>query len=183
MVVKRELRSPIPWFGTGAVVVSNARLTLELMSTLLSYLALHDFCRVLGFRFKEVAFLVLMSLLGPKVSAFCASSFFFLSSLHWPADANDMGHFGVSYLEVLILFEQWSGQIVQREGHSPSCTCAPPNNYFFCHFFRRNCNSAGVPLHEQLGSCGGAFGWFPEAPLLHHSIFQSVSPLVSSQGW
>ena len=28
----------------------------------------------------------------------------FLGSLHWPLDAVDMGHFGVSFLEVLILF-------------------------------------------------------------------------------
>ena len=28
----------------------------------------------------------------------------FLGTLHWPVDTGDMGHFGVSYLEVLILF-------------------------------------------------------------------------------
>ena len=35
--------------------------------------------------------------------------FFFLSTLHWPAGADDLGHFGASFLEPLILFEQWAG--------------------------------------------------------------------------
>ena len=33
----------------------------------------------------------------------------FLGSLHWPVDAVDLWHFGVSFLELLILFEQWAG--------------------------------------------------------------------------
>ena len=33
----------------------------------------------------------------------------FLSTLHWPSGASDFGHFGVSFLELLILFEQWAG--------------------------------------------------------------------------
>ena len=30
-------------------------------------------------------------------------------TLHWPVGSEDMGHFGVSFLELLILFEQWAG--------------------------------------------------------------------------
>ena len=33
----------------------------------------------------------------------------FLGHLHWPSGSVDMGHFGVSFLELLILFEQWAG--------------------------------------------------------------------------
>ena len=33
----------------------------------------------------------------------------FLGHLHWPSGTVDMGHFGVSFLELLILFEQWAG--------------------------------------------------------------------------
>ena len=33
----------------------------------------------------------------------------FLSTLRWPEGLNEMGKFGVSYLEVLILFEKWMG--------------------------------------------------------------------------
>ena len=39
----------------------------------------------------------------------------FFGSLHWPADSGDMGHFGISYLEVLILFEQWAGHWLLNE--------------------------------------------------------------------
>ena len=34
---------------------------------------------------------------------------FFLSTLHWPSGTRDLGHFGISFLELLILFEQWAG--------------------------------------------------------------------------
>ena len=33
----------------------------------------------------------------------------FLGHLHWPSGPVDMGHFGISILELLILFEQWAG--------------------------------------------------------------------------
>ena len=33
----------------------------------------------------------------------------FLGTLHWPLDTVDMGHFGISFLELLILFEQLAG--------------------------------------------------------------------------
>ena len=39
----------------------------------------------------------------------------FLGTLHWPVDTGDMGHFGVSYLEVLILFEHWLGHRLLSE--------------------------------------------------------------------
>ena len=32
----------------------------------------------------------------------------FLGTLHWPMGSEDMGHFGVSFSE-LILFQQWAG--------------------------------------------------------------------------
>ena len=34
---------------------------------------------------------------------------FFLDTLHWPSGSVDFGHFGVSFMELLILFEQWAG--------------------------------------------------------------------------
>ncbi len=39
----------------------------------------------------------------------------FLGTLHWPSGSVDMGHFGVSFLELLILFEQWSGHRLLSE--------------------------------------------------------------------
>ena len=39
----------------------------------------------------------------------------FLNTLHWPSGATDFGHFGVSFLELLILFEQWAGHRLLSE--------------------------------------------------------------------
>ena len=39
----------------------------------------------------------------------------FLNTLHWPSGSNDLGHFGVSFLELLILFEQWAGHRLLSE--------------------------------------------------------------------
>ena len=40
---------------------------------------------------------------------------YFLNTLHWPSGASDFGHFGVSFLELLILFEQWAGHRLLSE--------------------------------------------------------------------
>ena len=39
----------------------------------------------------------------------------FLSTLHWPSGSADLGHFGISFLELLILFEQWAGHRLLSE--------------------------------------------------------------------
>ena len=36
-------------------------------------------------------------------------------TLHWPAGPEDLGHCGVSFLQVLILFEQWAGHRLLSE--------------------------------------------------------------------
>ena len=68
-----------------------------------------------GCRFMVGVSPVLILLFGPVVSACRASLLPFLGSLHWPADSGDLGHFGISYLEVLILFEQWAGHRLLSE--------------------------------------------------------------------
>ena len=47
---------------------------------------------------------VLISLPGLTVLVSFASFTAFLGTLHWPVCSEEMGHFGVSYLELLILF-------------------------------------------------------------------------------
>ena len=37
------------------------------------------------------------------------------STLHWPLGSDDLGHFGVSFMELLILFEQWAGHRLLSE--------------------------------------------------------------------
>ena len=39
----------------------------------------------------------------------------FLDTLHWSSGYDDLGHFGVSFLELLILFEQWAGHRLLSE--------------------------------------------------------------------
>ena len=39
----------------------------------------------------------------------------FLNTLLWPSGAADFGHFGVSFSELLILFEQWAGHWLLSE--------------------------------------------------------------------
>ena len=39
----------------------------------------------------------------------------FLKTLHWPSGFVDLGHFGLSFLELLILFEQWVGRRLLSE--------------------------------------------------------------------
>ena len=43
----------------------------------------------------------------------------FLGSLHWPCDARDLGVGGVSYLELLILYERWAGERLMVESAVP----------------------------------------------------------------
>ena len=46
--------------------------------------------------------------------AFCANSHFW-GTLHWLASAEDLGHFGGSFLDMLILFEKWAGHRLLSE--------------------------------------------------------------------
>ena len=39
----------------------------------------------------------------------------FLNTLHWPSGSVDLGHFGISFLELLVLFEQWAGHRLLSE--------------------------------------------------------------------
>ena len=39
----------------------------------------------------------------------------FLNTLHWPSGSDGFGHFGVSFLELLILFVQWAGHRLLSE--------------------------------------------------------------------
>ena len=43
----------------------------------------------------------------------------FLGSLHWPRGAGDLGVGGISYLELLLLYEKWAGERLVVEGAVP----------------------------------------------------------------
>ena len=42
----------------------------------------------------------------------------FLNTLHWSSGSVDLGHFGISFLELLILLEQWAGHRLLSENGS-----------------------------------------------------------------
>ena len=46
---------------------------------------------------------------------------FFLGSLHWPFAGGDLGPGGISYVELLILYELWAGERFQFEKAVPRC--------------------------------------------------------------
>ena len=57
---------------------------------------------------------VLILLLGLTVGILVRLTSF-LRALHWPSGSIDLGHFGVSFLELFILFEQWAGHRLPSE--------------------------------------------------------------------
>ena len=57
-------------------------------------------------------------LLGPKSVGILVRFTSCLGTLHWPSASVGLGHFGISFLELLILFEQWDGHRLLREKRS-----------------------------------------------------------------
>ena len=93
----------------------------------------------LGLRSVVDASRVLMLRPGLKsVDLFCRFSSF-LCTLHWPADAGELGHHGVSYLEVLMLYGQWAGhRLLSEKVTRPRVRALRLFFYFFRPCFGRN---------------------------------------------
>ena len=63
----------------------------------------------------------------------------FLGTLHWPSGSVDLGHFGISFLELLILFEQWAGHLLLCEKVTRLHVRAGPSYFIsFCSCVRGN---------------------------------------------
>ena len=104
-----------PLFGTKEVGLSCARFRLGYTRIWPRFPALLVSCAGLGLRSMVGASRLLMSRPG-HVASVCSVGFFSsLATVHWPADARDLGHHGVSYLEVLIVYEQWAGHRLLME--------------------------------------------------------------------
>ena len=93
------VRLLILWFGIRGASLRFVSLQFGLMLILPLFLAL---------LVSRVTLLVLTFLLGLRVLLYWLGSLPFLV-LHWPSDSVDLGHDGISFLELLILFEQWAG--------------------------------------------------------------------------
>ena len=55
----------------------------------------------------------------PKTPGLWVNWVSFLGSLHWPAGGLDLGVGGISYLEILILYELWAGERLSLEKATP----------------------------------------------------------------
>ena len=64
---------------------------------------------------------------------------FFLNTLQWPPGSDDFGQFGVSFLELLILFEQWAGhRLLSEKVTWPHVRANPPIFNSLCSCVRGN---------------------------------------------
>ena len=61
----------------------------------------------------------LLLVLARVISLFLLVFVHFLGSLHWPRGAGDLGVCGVSYFELLVLYEKWAGERLVIEGAVP----------------------------------------------------------------
>ena len=55
----------------------------------------------------------------PKTPGLLVKRVSFLGSLHWPADGFDLGDGGVSFVELLTLYELWAGERLSLERAVP----------------------------------------------------------------
>ena len=90
---------------------------------------------------------------------------FFLSSLHWPSTVDDLGFGGVSFIELLILYERWAGERLvleisvpkSRRLYRPVSVSAVPTGPSIDIW--RSCRFLGAML-RALGGLPGGLGRF-----------------------
>ena len=112
----------------------------------------------------------------------------FLGSLHWPSAGNDLGPGGVSYGELLILYELWAGERLQFEKAVPRCRRVDrPISVSAVPFgpgidIRRSCKLLGAML-RALCALPGALGRFiPCAIGANHNGLRHIGWVKSAHG-
>ena len=98
---------PLVW-SAGAVLLMS-------FGMLLCFLVLFIFGILVGLVFLLLLLLLRLSVFGRTLLIFLIKLVTVLGSLHWPSAGNDMGPGGVSYAELLILYELWAGERLQFE--------------------------------------------------------------------
>ena len=72
----------------------------------------------------------------------------FLGSLHWPAGGLDLGVGGISYVELVILFELWAcARLSLEKGYSSVPSARASNITVGCSFWSRHGYLALMPFH------------------------------------
>ena len=87
--------------------------------TWLCFLVLLLFALVDGLLVPLLLLVLMMLLNGPTLLVFWLSGLPFLGTLHWPASGLDLGVGGISYVELLILYELWAGERLSLEKAHP----------------------------------------------------------------
>ena len=97
----------------------------------------------------------------------------FLNTLRWPSGSVDLGHFGVSSMELLILFEQWAGhRLLSEKVTRPHVRANRPILILSVSVsegieMRHGCQFLGS-LVRALTKLPGGLGWFVPCHLGSH---------------
>ena len=112
----------------------------------------------------------------------------FLGSLHWPSAGNDLGPGGVSYVELLILYELWAGERLQFEKAVPRCRRVDRSISVSAVPFgpgidiRRSCKLLGAMLRALCALLGGLGRFIPCAIGANHSRLRHIGWVKSGHG-
>ena len=106
----------------------------------------------------------------------------FLSSLHWPSDGGDLGPGGISYVELLILYELWAGERFQfgKRIDRPISVSAVPFGPGID--IRRSCRLLGAMLRALCILPGGLGRFLPCSIGANHSRLRHIGWVQSGHG-
>ena len=147
---------------------------------MLLFLVLLTFKKTLGVPWSLFSLLKMMLLLGLAVLTSFLCLVPFLGSLHWPQDTSDLGKFGISYFELLLMFKIFAGHRLQTE-EAVRAHLRPRRPLVFSGFtvgmgqeIRHDCQCLHS-LFRALGRLpGGLARFIPCQPSAHYTRFLHV---------
>ena len=111
-----------------------------------------------------------------------------LSSLSWPGDISDLGKWGISCVELLILYERWAGERLRIEDSVPKCRrpgrpisvsaaplCPDTDLWKLCRFL-------GSMMRALKGLPGGLGRFFPGRIGANHGRLRHIGWMSAAMG-